>query len=83
MPRALTKSRRRSWTRPESSDIYTEDELSANFEEHLREHARIMGKSYDAYRADGRSIWLIGLSFDSKTRHLVDYAAERFGGSNR
>ena len=23
-------------------------------------------------------IWLIGLSFDSKTRHLVDYAAERF-----
>ena len=27
---------------------------------------------------DGRPIWLIGLSFDSKTRHLVDYAACRF-----
>ncbi len=27
--------------------------------------------------ADGRPIWLIGLSFDSKTRHLVDCAAER------
>ena len=33
---------------------YTEEELSANFEEHLREHARIMGKSYDAYRAEIR-----------------------------
>ncbi len=30
------------------------------------------------YIADGRPIWLIGLSFDSKTRHLVDYAACRF-----
>ena len=27
---------------------------------------------------DGRPIWLIGLSFDSQTRHLVDYAACRF-----
>ena len=28
-------------------------------------------------RADSRPVWLIGLSFDSKTRHLVDFAAER------
>ena len=34
----------------------------------------------DYYLADGRPIWLIGLSFDSKTRRLVDYAAERFDG---
>ena len=26
---------------------YTEEELSENFEEHLREHARVMGKSYE------------------------------------
>ena len=32
----------------------------------------------EPYLADGRPIWLIGLSFDSKTRHLVDYAACRF-----
>ncbi|MBQ6914362.1 MAG: AAA family ATPase [Kiritimatiellae bacterium] len=24
-----------------------------------------------------RPVWLVGLSFDSKTRHLVDFAAER------
>ena len=28
---------------------YTEDELSANFEEHLRAHAEKMGKSYEDY----------------------------------
>ena len=45
--------------------------------------AQIRKKGYaEPYRADGRPIWLIGLSFDSKTRRLVDYAAERFGGSN-
>ena len=32
-------------------------------------------------RADARPIWLIGLSFDSKTRHLVDFAAVRYGGT--
>ena len=40
--------------------------------------AQIRAKGYaEPYRADGRPIWLIGLSFDSKTRHLVDVAAER------
>ncbi len=28
-------------------------------------------------RGDSRPVWLIGLSFDSKTRRLVDFAAER------
>ncbi len=45
--------------------------------------AQIRKKGYaEPYLADGRPIWLIGLSFDSKTRRLVDYAAERFDGSN-
>ena len=40
---------------------------------------QIREKKYaEPYIADGRPIWLIGLSFDSKTRHLVDYAACRF-----
>ena len=40
---------------------------------------QIREKKYaEPYLADGRPIWLIGLSFDSKTRHLVDCAAERF-----
>ena len=30
---------------------YTEEELEENFEEHLREHAVKMGKSYEDYRA--------------------------------
>ena len=38
--------------------------------------AQIREKKYaEPYLADGRPIWLIGLSFDSKTRHLVDFAA--------
>jgi len=41
--------------------------------------AQIRKKGYaDPYRADARPIWLIGLSFDSRTRRLVDCAAERF-----
>ena len=41
---------------------------------------QIREKKYaEPYLADGRPIWLIGLSFDSKTRHLVDCGAERFG----
>ena len=37
---------------------------------------QIREKGYaEPYRADGRPVWLIGLSFDSKTRHLVDCAA--------
>ena len=35
----------------------------------------------EPYLADGRPIWLIGLSFDSRTRHLVDFAAVRYGGT--
>ncbi len=41
---------------------YTEDELSANFGEHLREHAGIMGLDYDAYRAELRR-WYNGFRF--------------------
>ena len=41
---------------------YTEEELSANFEEHLREHARIMGKSYEEYRAEMKW-WYNGFRF--------------------
>ena len=42
--------------------------------------AQIRGKRYaEPFVADGRPIWLIGLSFDSQTRHLVDCAAEPFG----
>ena len=41
---------------------------------------QIREKKYaEPYLADGRPIWLIGLSFDSKTRHLVDFAAVRYG----
>jgi hypothetical protein len=44
-----------------------------------RAFAQIRAKGYaEPYRADGRPIWLIGLSFDSKTRHLTDCAAERY-----
>ena len=48
---------------------YTEEELSNNFEEHLREHARLMGKSYEDYRAEMKW-WYNGFrfaKFDSTT----------------
>ena len=39
---------------------------------------QIREKGYaEPYRADSRPVWFIGLSFDSQTRHLVDFAAER------
>ena len=41
---------------------YTEDELTANFDEHLREHARIMGRTYDEYRAEMKR-WYNGFRF--------------------
>ncbi len=41
---------------------YTEEELAANFEEHLREHAEIMGKSYEEYRAEMKR-WYNGFRF--------------------
>ena len=31
-----------------------------------------------SYRADNRPVWLIGLSFDSKTRELVYFGVEKF-----
>ena len=41
---------------------YTEEELSENFEEHLRAHAAKMGKSYEDYRAELRK-WYNGFRF--------------------
>ena len=41
---------------------YTEDELSTNFEEHLRDHAKIMGRSYEDYRAEMKR-WYNGFRF--------------------
>ena len=41
---------------------YTEEELSANFEEHLRDHAAKMGKSYEDYRAEMKR-WYNGFRF--------------------
>ncbi len=44
-----------------------------------RAFAQIRRNKYaEPYIADGRPIWLIGLSFDSNTRRLVDCAAEKF-----
>ncbi|MBR3085636.1 MAG: PD-(D/E)XK nuclease domain-containing protein [Kiritimatiellae bacterium] len=38
--------------------------------------SQIREKGYaDPYRASGKPIWLIGLSFDRETRKLVDCAA--------
>ena len=43
-----------------------------------RAFRQIREKKYaEPHLASGKPIWLIGLSFDSKTRHLVDFAAER------
>lgn len=41
---------------------YTEDELTANFEPHLRAHARKMGLKYDKYRAEMKR-WYNGFRF--------------------
>ena len=41
---------------------YTEDELTANFEEHLRDHAAKMDKSYEDYRAEMKR-WYNGFRF--------------------
>ena len=46
--------------------------------------AQIREKGYaEPFKADSRPVWLIGLSFDSKTRHLVDFAAETFENISR
>ncbi len=49
---------------------YTEDELTANFDEHLREHAAIMGKSYDEYRAEMKR-WYNGFRFSPDVETTV------------
>ena len=41
---------------------YTEEELTAYFEEHLREHAARMGRPYDEYRAEMKR-WYNGFRF--------------------
>ncbi len=41
---------------------YTEEELDANFDEHLRAHAQVMGLAYDDYRAQLRW-WYNGYRF--------------------
>ena len=43
-----------------------------------RAFAQIRAKGYaEPYRAKGKPIWAVALSFDSKTRRLTDAAAER------
>ena len=49
---------------------YTEEELTDNFEEHLREHARIMGKSYDDYREEMK-FWYNGFRFATDVKTTV------------
>jgi len=49
---------------------YTEDELSANFEEHLRAHAEKMGKPYDEYRAEMKK-WYNGFRFSTEVATTV------------
>ncbi len=41
---------------------YTEEELDANFSEHMRKHAEVMGKLYEDYRA-GLRFWCNGYRF--------------------
>ena len=44
---------------------------------------QVRKKGYDApYRADGRPVWLVGLSFDRETRQLADAKAERLTSNN-
>ncbi|MBR4603848.1 MAG: AAA family ATPase [Kiritimatiellae bacterium] len=49
---------------------YTEEELGANFEEHMREHARVMGKSYEDYRAEMKR-WYNGYRFSPEVETTV------------
>ena len=49
---------------------YTEEELSANFEEHLRAHAEKMGRSYDEYRAEMKK-WYNGFRFAKNDKTTV------------
>ena len=49
---------------------YTEEELEANFEEHLRAHAEKMGKPYDEYRAEMKK-WYNGFRFSTEVETTV------------
>jgi hypothetical protein len=49
---------------------YTEEELSANFDEHLRDHAEKIGKSYDDYRAQLKR-WYNGFRFAPEVETTV------------
>ena len=49
---------------------YTEEELEANFEEHLRAHAEKMGKPYDEYRAEMKK-WYNGFRFSAEVETTV------------
>lgn len=43
-----------------------------------RAFAQIRARGYaEPFKADARPVWLVGLSFDSATRRLVDFAVER------
>jgi hypothetical protein len=53
-------------------ELKVDEPVDAAFEQ-IRE------KGYaEPYRAETRPVWLIGLSFDSKTRELVDFGVEKF-----
>ena len=49
---------------------YTEEELGANFEEHLRAHAEKMGKAYEDYRAEMKR-WYNGFRFAKFSKETV------------
>ena len=49
---------------------YTEEELEANFEEHLRAHAEKMGKAYEDYRAEMKK-WYNGFRFSTEVETTV------------
>lgn len=49
---------------------YTEDELTANFGEHMRAHAGVMGLSHEAYRAELRR-WYDGYRFSPESAERV------------
>ena len=49
---------------------YTEEELEANFDEHLRAHAEKMGKSYGDYRAEMKK-WYNGFRFAKNDKTTV------------
>ena len=49
---------------------YTEEELTANFDEHLRAHAEKMGKPYEDYRAEMKK-WYNGFRFAKSDKTTV------------